>query len=370
MDGNVNIEICCDWQLNDQKEHAWQFLSENHYNPNVFLALDWLKLWWEVYSTPQDKLQVIYVWQAQEIIAIFPIYLQNGSKVRFVGTGEPEADEVCSEYLDILVKNNNPQLVCEIIGKYCHTILTTQYSIEFNNILENSHILTILSGIQDSSILISQSVGSRYYISLPTSYQIFEQTCSKSFISQANRKMRKFKNLSSDVIQVKNQNDLSTIFNKLAQLHNTNWHTKGVVGAFESDKFKHFHYKFAKAMLDKGCLSMTALKIDNVIVGVIYNFTYHGIKAFYQMGIDSTIKHNISVGTLLHLIEIESSINSGTIVYDFMKGDDINSYKGAYTQDKTPMFNVSLHDKNLTGYYLYCVWRLKKLLIKLKGANS
>lgn len=369
MDGNVNIEICCDWEVNDEKKQAWQFLSENHYNPNVFLTLDWLKLWWEVYSTQQDKLQLIYVWDAQEIIAILPIYLQHTSQIRFVGTGEPEADEVCSEYLDILVKNNKPQCVCEVISAYFQTLFAAKYSVIFNNILENSHILNLLNAISDNTILISQSVGSRYFISLPASYQAFEQTRSKSFITQAKRKMRKFNNLSSEIMQVKNHQELSSVINKLSQLHNENWYSKGVVGAFESDKFRQFHYKFATAMLDKGRLSMTALKIDEIVVGVIYNFTYQGIKAFYQMGIDSTIKHNISVGTLLHLIEIESSINSGNTVYDFMKGDDINSYKSAYTQDRTPMFNVSLYKKGFKGYYIYCVWQLKQLLRKLKGVN-
>ena len=370
MDGNVNIEICCDWQLNDKKAQAWQLLSENHYNPNIFLTFDWLKLWWEVYSTQQDKLQLIYVWDAQEIIAIFPIYLQHASQIRFVGTGEPEADEVCSEYLDILVKDNNPQLVCKVIVQYLQTLFTAKYSVTFNNILENSHILSILNAVRDTTILISQPVGSRYFISLPTSYPAFEQTRSKCFITQAKRKMRKFEKLNSEVFQVSSQNDFKDAMHMLVKLHNTNWQNRGVVGAFESDKFKLFHHKFAKLMLDKGCLSMTGLKIDNVIIGVIYNFTYQGIKAFYQMGIDSTIKHNISAGTLLHLVEIESSINSGNTMYDFMKGDDINSYKSAYTQDKTPMFNVSLYNKDFKGYYINCVWQLKQLIRKLKGDNS
>ncbi len=366
MDYTLNIEICSDWNLTPKKKQAWLSLSNSHYNPNVFLTIDWLKLWWEVYATEKDELHLVYIWQEQCIIAIYPLYIQDRKVARFIGTGESEADEVCSEYLDVLVNKNELTPIYDVVGKLHEQLLAKKLSLIFNDILENSHILKIVRRFNTHAITMLESTGARYFVQLPNTYQEFEKSCSKNFISQAKRKMRSFKRLNSEVMQVKNSDDLELVFNELVKLHNSSWAGKGKLGAFESNKFRHFHLQFAQIMLSNDCLSMKVLKIDNIIVGVIYNFSYKGTKAFYQMGIDSTIKHNVSVGTLLHLLEIESSIHNGHCIYDFMKGDNVQSYKSAYTKNKTPMFNVAVVKKDFSGFYIYSIWQIKQLISKYK----
>jgi len=367
MDCTLNIEICNDWNLTPPKKQAWLYLSNNHYNPNVFLTLDWLKLWWETYATANDELHLVYIWQGQYIIAIYPLYIQDRKVARFIGTGEPEADEVCSEYLDVLVKNNELAPIYGVVEKLNKQLLAKKLSLRFNNILENSHILNIVKRSDINAFNILESTGARYFVQLPNTYQEFEKSCSKNFISQANRKMRSFNRLNSEVMQVNNKDDLELVFNELIKLHNSRWAGKGKLGAFASNKFRHFHLQFAQIMLSNDCLSMKALKIDNVIVGVIYNFSYKGTKAFYQMGIDSTIKYNVSLGTLFHLLEIKSSIDHEHCVYDFMKGDEVQSYKSAYARNKTSMFNVSLVKKDLFGFYIYGIWKVKQLISKYQN---
>jgi len=370
MDYTLKIEVCNDWELCLKKTQAWNHLSENHYNPNVFLTLNWLKLWWEVYSAKNDIMHIVYIWENEDVIAIFPLYLQQGKLFRFIGTGEAEADEVCSEYLDILVKNNEIELVRELIGDYCQRLLVNNNSFEFNNILANSNIINVFRDSKINALSMCELVGVRYFLTLPKSYSIFESSCSKAFISQSKRKMRKFNKLNGEVIEVNNQDDLLIMFDKLTELHNLRWTRKGMPGVFSSKKFTMFHLEFAKIMLEKGCLSMKALKISNAIVGVIYSFSYKKNKAFYQMGIDSTIKHNVSPGTLLHLLEIESSIARSDYLYDFMKGNESTSYKNSFTNQQTAMFNILVVSKNINGYYSYFQWLIISILKKIKGIKK
>jgi len=366
MDCTLDIEVCSDWVLNGKKKDAWQLLSTTHNTPNIFLTIDWLKLWWEVYAQENDELQLIYIWKNNEIISIIPFYIQDKKIVRFIGTGESESDEVCSEYLDVLIKRGDRELALSSIIKCLEKFLAKGFFFEFNNILEDSDVLFIVKSSEFNMTSTITPVGSRYAIHLPVSFQEYENSCSKSFISQAKRKMRKFKKLGGEIIEVNSQSDLAYVFKKLADLHNSCWIEKGHAGAFSSEKFKAFHYTFASKMLDKGCLSMKALKLNGIIVGVIYNFIFYEEKAFYQMGIDSNITQNISIGTLLHLLEIESSINNKHRLYDFMKGDELSSYKSAYTNNKTAMFNVRIDKKSLKAYLVKGTEKVKNLIKKLK----
>jgi len=370
MDCNLDIEVCSDWILSDRKKQAWEILSTTHYAPNVFLTVNWLKLWWKVFSKNNDELHIIYIWKNNEIIAIVPIYLQGGSLVKFIGTGEAEADEVCSEYLDVLINNEDRHLICSSIVKCFKQLLDKGFSFELDNVLADSHLLNIIQLPDFNAVSIIKQIGSRYFIPLPASYQEYENSCSKSFMSQARRKMRKFKKLNGEIIQVNTQNDLNFLFNELAELHNTCWIDKGYKGVFSSEKFMMFHFEFASTLLEQGNLSMKALKLNGHIIGVIYNFVFCGEKTFYQMGIDNGITQNISIGTLLHLLEIESSINNKERIYDFMKGDEKNSYKSAYTNHKIAMYSIRLDKKSLSAYLVKYVIKTKKMIGNIKKLHS
>ncbi|MCI2282224.1 GNAT family N-acetyltransferase [Colwellia sp. MSW7] len=357
LDNEILVEVVTAWGLSDKQIAAWHSLSENHYNPNIFLTLEWLKLWWEIFHLSSDLLQIVFISVSDRIVAICPLYIQAGKTLRFIGTGEDEECEVCSEYLDLLVEKGNTSFAIDIISQQISSLLNSVSRIEFNNVLKEGHILSVVERLGQSCFIKKQCMGVRYSINLSDNYLEYTSSLSKNFIAQAQRKERKFNKQLGKVVEVKNLNELDNIFNHLELLHNRRWNKKGFSGAFKAEKFVYFHKKYTEFLLLNNQLSMKALVVNERIVGVIYNIKYCGRRFFYQIGIDTNHKDNFSPGTLLHLNEIKTSIDEEEVLYDFMKGDLYRSYKENFSNVKEEMFNVILLKKSITNSLTLLKWK-------------
>lgn len=369
INNSFHIEVLDKWLLSKNDLTAWEELLTQQPNGSFFLSYEWLYLWWNTFAQAKDILKLILVYDADKLVAIFPFYLKKGETLYFIGTGEDEQSEVCSEYLDIILANDYQNALLDTFNNILQNDFKQIKQMMFSNVLFDSYIVQCIERAKKHYILVKNIVGVRYKLSLPSDYLTYEATRSRSFISQANRKKRKFEKLGGKLINVKSQADAIEIFNQLGKLHSARWNAVGLNGAFQDQRFLNFHRSYIKILFQNNKLSMKALTINNQVVGVIYNITYNNTCYFYQIGIDIDNFHHLSLGTILHLSEIKESILHGYEQYDFMKGNKIKSYKQSFTDTTYEMLNLDVHKKGILAHIKNTIRQIIKKLRLLQSGR-
>ena len=350
INNSFYTQVIDEWSLSHNQLVSWKELVKQQTNGSFFLDYDWLNLWWYTFSQPDDALKLILIYNEEVLVAILPFYLKKGKILYFIGTGEDEKSEVCTEYLDIIIANEYKDILLNIISNLLLKEFKKTQQIMFVNVLHDSYAVQLIERIKKHYLVTKKSVGVRYIINLPSSYLSYEAMRSKSFISQANRKKRKFEKLGGKFIHANNLAGANAMFDQLTTLHNARWSSVGLNGAFQDERFLNFHRAFIKILFQNNQLSLTALTINNQVVGVIYNIIANETCYFYQIGIEIDDFQNLSLGTILHLSEIKGSISQGYKHYDFMKGEKIKSYKQNFTDTTYEMLNLHLYKKGIRAY--------------------
>jgi len=156
----------------------------------------------------------------------------------------------------------------------------------------------------------------------------------------------------------------------LKALHETRWQSKGKGGAFVDGDFVRFHRAIANHCFSMGGLVLVKLEVAEQVVAVFYGWRYKDTVSYYQSGIDTDFKPNLSPGYVMHSLVIEQSIEQGAEYYDLMSGG-VDSYKSTYGCEKDPLMKAVLFNDGLKGHLLFLVEgaavEAKKLVKKIMG---
>ena len=79
--------------LGSEVAASWRRLTDNPMaNP------DWLIPWWDSYGKVSDSLQLVLFFNVQQLVAVAPLYLENGCDFKLLGSGK-----VCSDHSELLI---------------------------------------------------------------------------------------------------------------------------------------------------------------------------------------------------------------------------------------------------------------------------
>ena len=96
---------------------------------------------------PDYILHIILVYEGAELVALLPLYIQAHTRTCwFLGSGEPEDEEVASEYLDFIVQDSHgqhPELAA-LVAAQLDTL--AQYRLILVNCREGSYAARLLRG--------------------------------------------------------------------------------------------------------------------------------------------------------------------------------------------------------------------------------
>src|SRR3989338_6121715 len=106
----MQVEIVKEEKFRDLKIEWDQLLSLSSTNA-VYLTWEWLFTWWEIFGDDRRELFIIAVRENGQLIGIAPLIIHNVEdfnlftfrRIEFLGTGEEEKDEVCSNYMDFII---------------------------------------------------------------------------------------------------------------------------------------------------------------------------------------------------------------------------------------------------------------------------
>lgn len=325
-----------------------------------FLTWEWMHTWWKIYKTKRTKLLVLVISDSTQVVAIAPLYIRTGAgllaakSIYFLGTGEPEVKEVCSEYLDFISTPKHAQSVSDMVLWYLTSNNNLWDRLEFHRILETSTLASFfINSAAEKYNVITKKCGQRYFINLPKTWDEYLRSLSSSMRRSILGASKKLQNQTDHKVNsIENGNEIKCAMQDLIKLHTESWEMKGKPGAFASREFCEFHLKIAELMHKNNMLHMLKISISGEVIAVLYNYKIKDINYYYQSGLNMKRYSLLKPGILLHSEAIKFSINHKIEKYDFMMAGE-GSYKKRYGCQTNEMFHITAWNKSFRAQLLH-----------------
>lgn len=360
-------------------EKDWRALHARQVQVSPFLSWEWMRTWWDIYGNGRSALSILVWRQADEVVGIAPFVIDRKARwplrpkqlrvIRFLGTGEPDADSVVTEYGDILAAPGHEQAIADACALWLCTAGSSQWDVfACDNVLEDSIVRqNLIPALNSRGRPHRERLSAlRYWASLPATWDEYLQTLGKNARNKLTVGRRRMEKAGRYEIETINTPDAMTAaLDRLAELHKRRWLTKGHHGAFDSDLFRAFHRKIAGTLAAHDSASVSFIRLDEQDMAGVYTLSTSDTNFFYQTGFDPALAANYSPGTVVIGIDIEKTILSGRGRYDFM-GSAPGSYKAHYGCTTTQMFHVFTFNRTLRGRLSLMLWEAAEAISRLR----
>lgn len=352
-----------------QLEQIWNNLLLQSPVNNYFMSWYWLWNWWQVFAEKGDELAILLLERKGEVVGIAPFYIRKKllggifpvRRMMFLGTQEDGEGDVCSDYMDAIYKDGDEK---ELISYIFNTVVG-------QNICDEIYLSKMDTSSKTFALFQEAAKNLRFlniihnefispYIKLPATWENYLNSLTSSMRYKIRNERRKLKGQQTIVFKkAENHSELKEGFEELVRLHQKRWESRGIAGAFSSNKFTMFHNRIMPLMMKRGQLQLTSLLADNKYVGVAYNIMYNKKIYFYQSGIDI---HNSksAFGYVLHSYCIEEAIKNGLAEYDFLPKGGMDDYKDRF----------STHFRKVSDIYIACNGIVKHFVKAKESARS
>ncbi len=358
----------------------WNRLLDRSRSRSICLTWEWLFTWWEVYGGAETELRILLLRSGETLVGIAPFiimpttefFLTRIRTLRFLGTGEPEWEEVASEYLDIIAVDGYEIQVAQCVWSYFQSSYLQWDQIVFNDVMDDSLVITHLQKIMNESGIHSrhEHIGTRYRVDLPGSWSDYLATLDNGTKKRLLYKRRKLERAGSvEEEQIAELTEVDAAFSELVRLHALRWVSRGRTGVFISERFFTYHKKLIHRLLPRGILNLRLLRLDKVVISALYNFRCGTADYFYQTGFDVEGASKYSPGLVSHSYAIEDAIRAGMKKYDFMKGGTV-SYKSEFGCQESPMYDLYAYPRSGKGYFLYFYAMVKDKIRSFKRGTN
>lgn len=315
----------------DALESTWRAFERSPAVTSPCMRWDWMRLWWQHYGRRCDRLWVVVVRLDDVIVGLCPLYLRDahrpwGRRLRFLATGEPEQCEVASEFLDVLAASEHRAIVADAAVA---AIASTRCwrEVELRNVLDSADIARAWDAA-GPRIRRRAPRGLRYTLDLGESWEAYLARLAPRFRSRVRAGERAFSEGRLSLVETTPGNR-STAFDLMVELHQRRWHDRGRPGAFASPVFREFHRRLLDLWSPAREALLRMLCAGNDAVGVLYNFRWQRLEAYYQSGFATGHDRVTSPGLACHVGAIRQARAEALSHYDFMLGKP-QSYKAAY----------------------------------------
>ncbi len=313
-------------------ESEWNSLLQRSESDTIALTHQWLLTWWDIFGEGRE-LHILIVRDAAEIIGIAPLLkrrvLNLGlpfQRLEFLASGENEADEICSDYLDFILLRGRENEVLQAIFDFLQD--------------ENGWdemLLRELSSSSPSALWLEKldaktglkceftPDGEAVYLPLPDKWDTLLASFDRRVRSKLRQDCERLNQLDSDLQIFDAPLGFATGFDFFVQLHQQLWISRGESGVFASEKFTRFHRELTRKLLPLKQVRLFVLSFEGKPLTALYAFFYNQKAFFYQSG-QAPGGPFQSPGTLLQNLAIQHAISEGLREWDFLKAEP-GSYK-------------------------------------------
>lgn len=333
----------------------------------------WLLAWWRTFGPLSGRRLIALAFEEEgRLVGLVPLLLRTHSygraipfrRIELLGTGEPEEDEICSEYLGVIAERGAEARVIEAFGRALTSgALGAWDELVFSSMDGSSPLPLLLSaelsrrGFQTETWTSSMSP----FIPLPKAWPEYLAELSSSSRYLVKRALRDFEQWAGHRAELHVANDareLSLGRRTLETLHDERWRGHGV---FASARFSAFHAAVMPELLSQGALELLWLTVGGTAVASVYNIVWRNKVYFYQSGRSLDLPKSIRVGIVLHAYAIQRAIQAGRCEYDFLGG--LSQYKSKLALRTRPLVGLRAV-RQQRG------WREQLLKIAIKGTTQ
>ena len=353
---SARVEVIRDWDALLARREAWADLLARSSCNEPSLSPLWLDTWWQVFADQRRALRAILIYDDTRLIGLVPLLLHACRhrrviplrRLEFVGTGEAEADEVYSEYINVIAEQGREE---EIIRLFVRSLQDgtigpwDEFSFDMLSGLAptTGPLIHALRRVRLLEEVIPYSQCP--YIPLPASWDEYLASLSSSRRYFLRRTMRAITKWGGNELTVTRASDLNQLANGieiLIDLHGQRWRSQGRPGMFASEKFTRFHRTIMPRLFEQGQLDLFWMSKGDQPLVAAYNIVWNDTVYFYQSGRYPDVPSKIRLGIAIHVHAIQYAIECKRKKYDFMAG--ATRYKKQLALDLAPM--TSLRGRN------------------------
>jgi hypothetical protein len=328
----LSWSIVSDLRQLEALQGPWRELLARSGSDEPMLSPDWLLPWWRCFGGEGGReLRVGVVHRGDTLAGLVPLLARwhwyalgiPFRRLELLGTGEAERDEVCSEYLDVIVERGAEE---ELITSLSDALVRGAFGAWDELVLEGMNGTSTLparlaSELQrrDARTTLEETSVARF-IQLPATWQAYLDGLPSTSRYLINRSLRDFDRWAGEGCEVRHvtsRRELIEGHRVLLALHGSRW---GDDGAFASPRFDAFHAQVMPALLDRDALDLSWICARGEPVAALYNVRWRGKISCYQSGRRLDVPRSIRPGIVLHTHAIRRAIEAGMREYDFLGG--------------------------------------------------
>lgn len=378
--GDCELTVVSDPAVFPELRDQWDELLSGSAQNSVFLSWAWLYSWWEVFGAAHFQLRILMISRQGRLIGLAPLQIHrmgwlDGRVLRFIGTGEPAAHEVVSEYLDLIAAAGQEQQVIACVKHWIENNAQSFRRVQFDDVLQTSLCQQLIDALNRPALSLSRTSGLSYFVPLE-SERAYRETLSNS-------RRKRLKRCENALVKdggglhcrsLTAESDIEESFGVLQALNSERWSDRTGKGVFESRYFLDFHRKVAARLLTARKVALELFYLDGKPLAALYLFRSREALHYYQSGFVSENANRYMPLFVAHVAMIERAASEGLERYDFMRGA-ASSYKSDYGCQTEPMLRLMFFRQRWQriGYQMYTGgrrWladRARQLLTRLKN---
>lgn len=357
----LTIEIITRWDELIERRHAWLELMARSSANEPMLSPPWLETWWQVFSEGRT-LRAVLVYEDGRLIGLAPLLVRRvwhrGAiplrRIEFVASGEPEDDEIYSEYLNVITEKGQESRVARAIvdglrdgtlGPWDELVLDMMDAL--------SPMTRALLHELRRARLLDRATSHKPcpYIPLPATWEAYLGQLSASRRYFLKRTMKALEQWGGKELVVKRATttaELEQGMDILVELHGQRWRSQGKQGVFSSASFARFHRTVMPRLLAADNLDLIWLSKGETPLAIVYSIVWDNKIYFYQSGRTTDVPSKVRPGIAIHVYAIQHAIRCGRTKYDFLAG--MSRYKQQLALAQTPLICVrATHPLSLAG---------------------
>ncbi len=360
-------------------EAAWRDIQNSGGVAHPMYSWQWVQTWCEEFGEG-CSLRAVVAWRRGVAVAIAPVARRSvrlGRLFRYrrldlMGTGEDEADEVFSEYVDWPVR---PDLAPGVAEQVAERLLEEADGWGWDDLMapriQPNAVArrALIEAARSRRLRVQESrAGACPYVALPGDVDGYDRNLSSNRRQQLRRGIRGLEIMGE--VGFRRSETLDEAVEDLARLgrlHRDHWHGRGKEGAFASERFGRFHRRFIERTFPLGWPEIWTLSVDGRAMACLYNIRYGDRIAFYQCGIRALSDQRIRTGMIAHYYAIREAIRSGATEYDFLIGDA--RYKRSLGNAERDLVTLRLSRRSLKERTRRLATRLARRLRRLKAGG-
>lgn len=355
---------------------AWNALFDSSPNASTPLSFDWMWHWWQVYGGRYGHhgLRIVSFWRESDLVGVLPCYVGRGRgaglgerQLRWLSTGEDEAEETCADYLDLLHAPGEGEACARLAWQAMADM--PWHLLELLEIPASSPLVSAASGsAQPVDGLRRLDRGSCAIARLDGGFEAYLAGLSSKTRMRARQELRKFEREGAS-FELARPEQAESFFADLVALHQKRWTDDGKPGCFAAERFTRFHRALVHEWLPSGRAVLASLSSGGIPLAVLYGFVLNNRFELYQLGVDRDNTGVIhSPGTLANLLLMSRMADQGVVEYDFLRGQ--SGFKRSLTDTQRPLVAFRAHRAGLRPALTTVLERMAATKRKLQRRRS